>query len=324
MSDPFSEVLRTVRLTGGVFLDARFTAPWCVAAELTPADCRPLLADPVELVAYHVVIEGSLQVGLADRPVMQVQAGEVVLLPRNDPHTLGSAHGLKALNADELIQPTSAGGLAVIRHGGGGDGTHIVCGFLGNAERAHPLIATLPQVLKIDIRDAASRDWVEASVRYAARELVEGRLATSDTMSRLSELLFVEAVRSYATALGPDATGWLKGLADPQIGRAIALLHSRLEGPWTTDDLAREVALSRSAFNARFATLVGMPPMRYLQYFRMQTAKERLRNSRENIASIAHAVGYDSEQAFNRAFRREFGTPPARWRLGSSSGQRLA
>jgi AraC-like DNA-binding protein len=257
-----------------------------------------------------------VQVGLEGTPLIEAHAGEIVLLPRNDAHTLGSASGLNAINADDLIQPTADGGLARIRHGGGGEATHIVCGFLGSAERANPLIATLPPVLKIDIRAAASRDWV--AVRFAARELVAGRLATSDTMSRLSELLFVEAVRSYAHELGSDAKGWLKGLSDPHIGRALALLHQDLQRSWTAHDLATEVGLSRSAFNARFSMLTGMPPMRYLQFFRLQTARERLKNGRDSIAKIAHDIGYDSEQAFNRAFRREFGIPPARWR---STGQ---
>jgi AraC-like DNA-binding protein len=318
MTDPFRDVLRTVKLTGGVFLDARFTAPWCVDAKLTPQDCRPLLADPVELVAYHVIVAGRVQVGLEGAPPLEAHAGEIVLLPRNNAHTLGSAAGLRAIDADDLIQPTADGGLALIRHGGGGEATHIVCGFLGSAERANPLIATLPPVLKIDIRTAASRDWVEASVRFAARELVEGRLATSDTMSRLSELLFVEAVRSYSQSLGDEAKGWMKGLSDPQIGRSLALLHEDLQRSWTAESLAGKVGLSRSVFNSRFSTLIGMPPMRYLQFFRLQTARERLKNGREGIAKIAHDVGYDSEQAFNRAFRREFGVPPARWR---SQGQ---
>lgn len=318
MMDPFTDVLRSVRLTGGVFLDGRFTAPWSVDAKLTPNDCKPFLDDPVELIAFHVIVAGRVQVGLEGTPLIEAHAGEIVLLPRNDAHTLGSDSGLKAINADDLIQPTADGGLARIRHGGGGEATHIVCGFLGSAEKANPLIATLPPVLKIDIRAAASRDWVEASVRFAARELVEGRLATSDTMSRLSELLFVEAVRSYAHELGADAKGWLKGLSDPHIGRALALLHQDLQRSWTADDLATEVGLSRSAFNARFSMLTGMPPMRYLQFFRLQTARERLKNGRDSIAKIAHDIGYDSEQAFNRAFRREFGIPPARWR---STGQ---
>ena len=150
--------------------------------------------------------------------------------------------------------------------------------------------------------------------RFAARELAAGKFASSTVMSRLSELLFVEAVRDYATGLEGEQSGWLGGLRDPQVGRALALLHGGIDSDWTADRLAREVSMSRSAFNDRFTALVGMPPIRYLTHWRLQMAKEKLRGARQNIAQIAHAVGYDSEVAFNRAFKREFGEPPARWR----------
>lgn len=314
MMDPLSEVLRTVRLTGGVFLDAQFTAPWCVTAQIAPEDCKPFLTSPAQLIAYHFVIEGNLLLGLEGSAPLEVAAGEIVILPRNHGHTLASAAGLAPVNADDLIQAGADGGLARIAHGGGGESTHIVCGFLGSEEAHNPLLATLPPVLKIDVRQGTSRDWVEASVRFAARELAEGKFASSSVMSRLSELLFVEAVRNYASTLDDAQTGWLKGLKDPHVGRALALLHSRIAAPWTAEMLAAEVALSRSAFNERFATLVGMPPIRYLTYWRLHMAKEKLQEGRGNIAQIAHAVGYDSEVAFNRAFKREFGLPPARWR----------
>lgn len=314
MMDPLSEVLRLVRLTGGVFLDARFTAPWCVTAQLAPEDCKPFLTAPAQLIAYHFVIDGTLLLGLGEAPPARIDAGEIVILPRNDGHTLASAPGLNPVSADGLIQSGADGGLAQIDHGGGGTPTHIVCGFLGSEEAKNPLLATLPPVLKIDVRQGTSRDWVEASVKFAARELAAGKFASSSVMTRLSELLFVEAVRNYAATLDDTKTGWLKGLTDPYVGRALALLHSRIAAPWTAEMLAAEVALSRSAFNERFTALVGMPPIRYLTYWRLQTAKERLREGRATVAQIAHAVGYDSEVAFNRAFKREFGLPPARWR----------
>jgi len=269
MVDPLSEVLRSVRLTGGVFLDARFTAPWCVTAQLAPEDCKPFLAAPAQLIAYHFVIEGSLLLGLDGSAPAKIDAGEIVILPRNDGHTLASAAGLDPVPADGLIQPGPEGGLAQIDHGGGGTPTHIVCGFLGSEEAHNPLLATLPPVLKIDVKQGTARDWVEASVKFAARELAEGKFATSGVMSRLSELLFVEAVRNYASTLDDVQTGWLKGLKDPYVGRALALLHNRIAAPWTAEMLAAEVALSRSAFNERFTALVGMPPIRYLTYWRL-------------------------------------------------------
>lgn len=317
MIDPLSQVLGAVRLTGGVFLEARFTAPWCTAAEITPDDIKPFIEAPGQIIAYHFVIDGRLLCTVEGEPPLEISGGEVVLLPRNDPHTLGSAPGIPAVSSDTLIRPGEDGGLWQIDYGGGGVPTRVVCGFLATEQVHNPLIATLPRLLKLDIRDGASRDWVEASVRFAARELQAGKFASSAVMSRLSELLFVEAVRDYASGLEPGQAGWLGGLKDPHVGRALALLHGRIDKDWTTEELAREVSMSRSAFNERFAALVGMPPIRYLTHWRLQLAKERLRDGRQSIAQIAHAVGYESEVAFNRAFKREFGEPPARWRESS-------
>ena len=318
MIDPLSQVLGSVRLTGGVFLEAHFTAPCCTEAHVTADDIRPFVEAPGEIIAYHFVVAGRMFCALEQEPPLEVAAGEVVLLPRNGVHTLGSAPGLPPIQAGELIQMGESG-MARIDYGGGGEPAHVVCGYLATEEIHNPLIATLPAMLKLDIARGASRDWVEASVRFAASELAAGKFGSSHVMSRLSELLFVEAVRDYAQTAESEHAGWLGGLKDPQIGRALALLHGDVGTDWTTDRLAREVSMSRSAFNERFTALVGMPPIKYLTQWRLQLAKEKLRDGRQAIAQIAHAIGYDSEVAFNRAFKREFGQPPARWRDGQAS-----
>ena len=318
--DPLSSVLQAVKLSGGVFLDARFTAPWCVAAVLTANDCRPLLCQPAQVIAYHYVIEGRLLLVVESEPPVEVSAGEIVLLPRNDAHMLASSAGLRPVRAADLVRPSDSGGLARIDHGGGGAPTRIVCGFLGSDEAHNPVVSALPRVLKLDLRGGASRDWVESSVRFAAQELAQGGLASASVVGRLAELLLVEAVRAYAASLPADQAGWLKGLSDPYVGRALALIHGELARPWTTEALAQAVALSRSAFAERFAEAVGMPPMRYLTYWRMQLARRELLEGRRPIAQIAFATGYDSEAAFSRAFKREFGEPPARWRASRREG----
>lgn len=312
--DPLSDVLRSVRLTGGVFIDARFTAPWCVSANMSAEDCTPFLANPTQLIAYHVIIEGRLLLSIDGEPSIEVQAGEIVLFPRNDSHRMASGPGIVPVRAGTLIQPSAEGGLARISHGGGGAATHLVCGFLATEEGYNPLIAALPRVLTLDVRQGTSRDWIEASVRFAAGELAAGRLASSSVMSRLSETLFVEAVRHYASALPDEDTGWLKGLKDPHVGRALALIHRNISASWSADTLAREVALSRSAFMDRFSSIVGIPPIRYLTVWRLQTAKLQLRETAKTVGQLAHGVGYESEEAFSRAFKREFGLSPAHWR----------
>ncbi len=314
MIDPLSEVLRSIRLTGGIFLDAHFTAPWCVHTKIVAEDCGAFLVKPPLLIAYHFVIEGRVLLSIEGESSIEVKAGEVVLLPRNDTHTLASAAGLVPTSARLLIQPSADGGLAKVSHGGGGEAAHLVCGFLGSEEPYNPLIATLPRMLKLDVREGVSRDWVEASLRYAASELTAGRLASSSLLSRLSELLFVEAMRQYSVTFTDQDAGWLKGVTDPQIGRALAAIHHNFSFPWSADSLAREVSMSRSAFVDRFTTLIGMPPIRYLTIWRLQTAKQRLRETPKTITQLAPEVGYGSEEAFSRAFKREFGLSPARWR----------
>src|SRR5262249_717299 len=156
-------------------------------------------------------------------------------------------------------------------------------------------------------------DWIEASVRFAASEFIERRVASSGVISRLYELLFVEAVRRYVETFPSEEAGWLRGVKDPHVGSALALIHQDIRAPWSAESLAREVALSRSAFMNRFASLVGLPPIRYLTMWRLQIAKRRLRESAKTISQLAFSVGYASEQSFSRAFKREFGLSPARW-----------
>jgi AraC-like DNA-binding protein len=313
--DPLSEVLGSVRLSGGVFLSGRFTAPWCVAIWISPDDCRGFLGSkPQQIIGYHVVTQGRMLVAVDGEPMVDVAAGEIALFPQNDRHTLADRAGLKPIPARLLAQRPLDDDFFRIVHGGGGAETHIMCGFLASAASYNPLFHTLPRVLKVDIRDAASREWIEASVRFAAHELTKGRLASSSVMSRLSESLLTEAVRQYASTLPQEESGWLRGLKDPQIGRALALIHHKLDSPWSAETLAKEVALSRSAFVERFSSLVGMPPIRYLTFWRMQTARQNLRETHKTIAQLAYSVGYGSEEAFSRAFKREFGVAPATWR----------
>ena len=228
--DPLSDVLRAVRLTGSVFLSGHFTAPWCISVEITADECaRHLPRLPAQIIGYHVVVEGRMLVGVDSEPPVEVSAGEIVLFPQNDPHILADRRGVRPISASELIQRSPDGGLSRIVHGGGGVATRIVCGFLASEDSYNPLFSTLPKALKIDVRGGASREWIEASVRFAANELAEGRLASSSVLTRLSESLLTEAVRQYASTLAEEEVGWLKGFKDPHIGRALALIHHQLE-----------------------------------------------------------------------------------------------
>jgi AraC family transcriptional regulator, alkane utilization regulator len=315
--DALSDVLRVAHLTGGVFLHAEFFAPWCIASRLTPELCRPVLGPVSHLILFHYVVEGGfhLRVEGGAGEVVAFGPGEVVLMPRNDRHLMGSDLDVPPVMSSEIIQPPNNGGLFTIRHGGNGACTRMVCGFLGcDGAESNPVIATLPPVLKLNLEEGGAAEWIRSTFQYAAEEVSAGRPGSEAVLAKLSELLFVEAVRRYAETLPDGQTGWLAGLRDTHVARALALLHRDIARPWTVDELGREVGLSRSALADRFIRLIGVPPMHYLASWRMQVATQKLRNSSASLAQVADMVGYESEAAFSRAFKKAVGTAPATWR----------
>ena len=314
--DAFSDVLRVIRLAGGVFLEAEFTAPWCISGQLTSNDCKPFLVTPRHVMASHFVAAGNMQLRVEGGDAIDVRAGELVLLPHNHAHTFGSDLNLNitAMPARQVIRPPQGSAISRITYGGGGEATQLLCGFLGSETSFSPLLASLPPVLKLDVRTTASGAWIESSFRFAASEIAAGRIGSATVITKLSELLFVEAVSQFVGSLPAERRGWLAGLRDPQVGRALAALHSRPSEAWTAENLALEVGMSRSVLAERFASLVGQPPMQYLTLWRMQLAAQHLREGYGSVAQIAFEVGYESEAAFSRAFKRQFGTSPGIWR----------
>ncbi|MGE8064451.1 AraC family transcriptional regulator [Pseudomonas sp. NPDC089569] len=317
MLDALSDVLRVIRLSGGVFLEAELSAPWCINGRLSADDCKPFLTTPRHVIASHFVAAGHMQIRIDDGPALDVGAGELVLLPRNDAHSFGSDLGIAPLLASQVVKPPDVGGISRIKYGGGGEVTQLLCGFLGSETPFSPLLSSLPSLLKLDLRATASGAWIESSFRFAVSEIAAGRVGSATVIAKLSELLFVEAVGQYVASLPAEQRGWLAGLRDPQIGRALALLHARPTENWTAEGLALEVGMSRSVFAERFTALVGQPPMQYLTLWRMHVAAQHLREGRGNVAQIGFAVGYESEAAFSRAFKRQFGTSPGTWRRQS-------
>lgn len=311
--DALSDVLKALQISGGVFLDAAFTAPWCVASRVGPEDFRSADDLPTSVVAFHYVLDGGMRVEVEGSAPVEVGAGQMVLLPRNDPHLLASGAGLQPADPPPAVQLVE-GGLMRMVHGGGGEPTRLVCGFVGSEVRRHPLMEALPTALVLDLNGQACAEWVAASFRYAAQEVASGRPGSETVLAKLSELLFVEAVRRYAETLPQDREGWFAGLRDPAVGRALALMHGRVAHPWTTEELAAAAHLSRSAFAERFTQLVGVPPISYLTEWRMQLAAARLRETPRAIGQIAADLGYESEATFTRAFKRAMGVAPGRYR----------
>ncbi len=325
--DALSSVLKSVRLEGAVFLNAEFTAPWCIRGRFGLARARERLPGADHVVFFHFLVEGRCKVRLVDErgdvaQVLDVSAGDVILLPQDDRYLMGSDLHVAPMDTDNVDAAAAAAEPEFIqmRHGGGGAATRFVCGYLGcNRSVSRPLIAALPRMLCIPIGDGHAMTLLRDLLRVGVRESLAPRTGAESMLAKLAELIFVEALRRYAEALPPEVTGWFAAVRDAHVGRALALLHEEPGRAWTVDELAREVALSRSALAERFATLVGEPPMQYLTRWRLALAAQALRAGAEPLARVAARSGYETEAAFSRAFKREFGVPPAAWRRAGTT-----
>ena len=310
--DTLSDLLSSMRLSGGVFLDGIMRGPWSILSELTPEDCAAYFPSaPSHMIAYHYVRSGSLSCQINDEPAVPVQAGEIVILPRSLPHLLHGPQPGVPVNGHDLIDASDADGLLRVRIDGNGEETSIYCGFLGSTTPENMLLRSLPPIMVIGLDDAKEGDWIKRLLEFAVHGLSKD---SPEMVGKLAEGLFAEAVRRYIAALAPGEAGWLAGLRDPAVGRTIALIHSRYAEALSLDTLAREAGVSKTVLGDRFRTLLGESPMQYCARWRMHVAADMLRKDRHNACSVAYSVGFNSEAAFNRAFKREFGLPPAAWR----------
>ena len=318
--DALSDALRVLRLTGAIFLDAEFTAPWCVVSQ-SGHPVSPALSSGPNMVFFHVLTEGRCKARLlGGGETLELAAGDLIMLPRDDSHLLGSDLHLAPTLSDTLVQPAADGELLRIDHGGGGEKTRFVCGFLSCDERlCGPILESLPRILRVPLGDGPATAWLTRLLHAGIRESSAPRPGGETVLAKLSELLFVEALRRYIELLPEQETGWLAGLRDRFVGRALALMHGRPGHAWTVDELAESVGLSRSSLAQRFTDIIGQAPIQYLTRWRLTIAAQRLRNENASLARIADDSGYDSEAAFNRAFKRALGATPAAWRRGDRS-----
>jgi AraC-like DNA-binding protein len=326
--DLLSEVLRSVRLSGAVFYFVDCVAPWVAEAPPAREIASALMPGAEHVFEFHALVAGEAWAGPIGAPPLRLAAGDFVAFPRGEAHVLSSAPGMRAPPDPAVFARTAGEPLPIQVAYGSGDGARaqLVCGFLGcDARPFNPLLATLPRVLH------ASRghggEWLGRFVELALAEARDRHPGHESVLARISELLFIEVVRRHVASLPPGQTGWLAGLRDEFVGKAIERLHARPAAPWTLELLARQVGLSRSALAERFTRFVGEPPMHYLTRWRMQLASLRLAAG-GNVQSVAAEVGYASEAAFSRAFKKVVGTPPATWgeahrrapRLGPGQG----
>lgn len=313
--DVLSDVLKVVRLDGALFFHGEFSAPWCFRSSESAAITACLSPRAGHLIIFHFLTEGRAYAKLEDGTREELTAGDIVVFPHGDAHFIGNGPPVKPVDSFKTFGPNLTAGLKVARYGGGGELTRFVCGFLACEPRlSQVFLAGLPPILKVHVVNEPSGQRLENSIRFSVSQMSGSNDGTSVVLAKLSEVLFMETLRRYINALPPGQIGWLAGARDPFIGQALALLHKEPAHPWTVEDLARRVGLSRTRFADRFRHFLGEPPMAYLARWRVKLGAELLQSTEDSVAEVAATVGYGSEAAFNRAFKRELDCPPAQWR----------
>ncbi len=326
-TDTLSEILSGVHLTGSVFFDVTARAPWVAEAPPSAQIADKVMPGAQHAIEYHVVAEGSCWISLVDDATfapVRLEEGDIAVMPHGDPHVVSSAPGMRAEPIMEIHRRPNHDEELPFRLRTGGDGpgdAHLICGFFSCDVRPfNPLLASLPRFMRFG-REAsrASSGRLDQFIRFAAAEAGAKRAGSQSILNRLSELMFVEIIRLHMDQLSPSGeTGWLAGLRDPLVGRALTLLHARPAHAWTLEQLAAEAGASRSVLAERFGQLVGCAPIQYLTQWRMQIAARRLAEPGARVSIVAFEVGYASEAAFSRAFKKVVGQSPGQWRHGAA------
>jgi len=314
--DAFSEILSGVKLNGAVFFTAEFSAPWGFTTPASKVMTEKVAPGAAHLVLYHLLIDGGGYVEMEDGQSVALSPGDVVIFPHGDPHHMSSGRSVKPPFPNYGITPKiKARDLSPLCAGGGGAVSKFVCGYMTcDPHLSRPILNGLPPVFKVNVRTDSSGHWLETSILHLVEEAPSGRMGSEAMLAKLSEALFVDTLRRYVDGMPEQQSGWLAGARDPVVGRSLALLHGRVAHPWTIAELSEAVGISRSALVERFSRYLGEPPMTYLTRWRLQLAAESLKQTSRGVADIAADIGYESEAAFSRAFKREFGQPPGQYR----------
>lgn len=326
--DTLSDLLRAVRLHGALFYYVKGYPPWVVENPHVREIIPSIMPGAEHMIEFHGVVKGSCWASIPGESSIGLEAGDVVLFPQGDAHIMSSAPGIRASSASTALffsqrPPQLPYALSVkeadltMTHLD--DDQHdcaiVVCGFLGLDVRPfNPLLAALPRVLRLSGSELGADSWVMTLLRAVVTESNSKRPGGEAVLARMSEMLFVEALRRHVDSLPEEHTGWLAGMRDHAVGRALSLLHEKPAEAWTLERLSEGVGLSRSSLHERFVHYIGQAPMQYLTQWRMQVASSMLRETNAKLMEVAMSAGYESEAAFSRAFKRVAGVSPGAWR----------
>jgi AraC-like DNA-binding protein len=313
---PLTTALERLRLQGSIFIRAEYTEGWAYRSFDGPTNAGFLHPGAAQVLMFHLIAGGKCWIALEEDGVKHwAERGDVVVIPFGDRHIMGGVDDAEPVALETLIAPPPWDVMPVVRHGAGGPQTDVVCGYLHSDDPLFdPAMRGLPGLFVVRPPAGPLANWVQASIDFAV-EASNPTGRTPDTISaRLPELLLIEVLRLHLADAPATDRGWMGALHDPVLAPAMALLHTRPERKWTVAELASEVAVSRSVLDERFRAVLGRSPIRYLTDWRMHLAEDLLASTDESVMRIARQVGYDSEEAFSRAFKRAHGTAPSAWR----------
>lgn len=318
--DVLSEVLKVVRLHGALFYNGEFSSPWSVYAVGSHALARYFRTESESVIVYHLLTEGHASVRLENGDRLSLAAGDIVMIPHGDRHVVENGPATRTIDDEAHLADILSQGLKRWRVGGAGEVTRFVCGYMACDPRlGQAFLSGLPPLLKVSMRTHPSGAWLESSIRFLVDQEDSVQPGSEAVLAKLSEVLFVETLRAWIAQLPAHQTGWLASARDPEVGKVLALMHRKPAHPWTIASLAKEAGMSRSVLAQRFRHYLDQTPMAYLTRWRLQLGAQMLTSTNNSVLQIAADVGYESEAAFNRAFKREFEVPPARFRSHSRS-----
>ncbi len=313
--DALSEVLRIISLDSAIYFNAEMSEPWCFLSPQAHTLAPVFVRGARHVIIFHFLDQGRAFVRLEDGERVWLRAGDIVSFPHGHSHWLGSGQDVTPVNVGETLPQVLQNGLELVRIGGGGPTSRLICGFIAcDPQLCHTFLGGLPPLLKVNIRDDPSGQWLENSLQFSVTEAARHQAGSGAVVTKLSEVAFAETIRRHLRQAPQEETGWLAAARDADVGRALALLHQRHSHPWTVAELAHAVGMSRTVLAERFRQFLGEPPIAYLTRWRLRLGARALETTSHSVAQIAAEAGYESEAAFNRAFKRAHGVPPARYR----------